>query len=573
MLRFGSIVFLTFLLSASAGAATLRLEIRHLWEGEPVSLTGIPVTTAAAENLMFTRLAYLLSEPSLVALDGQRRLTKSDWVAYVDAEEKLSTLTLTDLPSGHYEGFQFHIGLDPVMDQADPVQFGARHPLNPLKNNLHWDPQGGFIYLALEGQAETGLGFSYHLGGEGYRVSCHFPEEFEVREETTLAIDFHLDHLFNGEIPWRTQSQTSTHSRDGDPVAAFMAEQLRGVFSISEIRHDSVAAHSSLKAAPNLVGTPYPFRVKNGFPIPELPEDYPLTHERVDLGASLFHEVRLSRNNSISCASCHQSEHAFTDPAAVSKGVDGLVGSRNSMPLVNLAWKDNFLWDGRAETLREQALMPIEDHLEMSESLDSAIAKLENDQDYREDFEAAFGTDEINGERIGIAIEQFLLTLTSYDSKFDRARLGEDTLTEQEQRGLELFMTEFDPRRGLKGADCFHCHSGPFFSTHRFHNNGLPLTEDFGLSEISGYETDRGKFVTPSLRNVELTAPYMHDGRFETLEEVVEHYASGIERSETLDPNLSKHPGRGIPLSTEDKSALVAFLKTLTDEQFVVSNP
>jgi cytochrome c peroxidase len=193
--------------------------------------------------------------------------------------------------------------------------------------------------------------------------------------------------------------------------------------------------------------------------------------------------------------------------------------------------------------------------------------------DYRELFIAAFGSPEITPEKIGLAIESFVLTLTSFDSKFDRALKGETQLNEDEKRGFELFMTEYDPRREQFGADCFHCHGGPLFQSQTFANNGLDSNfTDLGRAKITGKDSDHGKFSTPSLRNVALTAPYMHDGRFKTLEEVVEHYATGLKRSATLDPNLAKHPDGGVPLSAPDKRALVAFLQTLTDKRFAQAN-
>jgi cytochrome c peroxidase len=149
---------------------------------------------------------------------------------------------------------------------------------------------------------------------------------------------------------------------------------------------------------------------------------------------------------------------------------------------------------------------------------------------------------------------------------------GEAQLTEEEKRGFELFMTEYDPRRSQFGADCFHCHGGPLFQSQTFANNGLDgAFKDPGRAKITGNAADQGKFATPSLRNVALTAPYMHDGRFKTLEEVIDHYSTGVKRSATLDPNLAKHPEGGIRLSSQDKSALVAFLRALTDERFVVA--
>jgi cytochrome c peroxidase len=212
-------------------------------------------------------------------------------------------------------------------------------------------------------------------------------------------------------------------------------------------------------------------------------------------------------------------------------------------------------------------MFPIQDHLEMDEKPDRIAEKLKADPLYPPLFLQAFGSGAITPETIALALENFLLTKLSFDSKFDRALKGSEPLTEQEQRGLELFFTESEPRLGRRGADCFHCHGGALFSDHGFHNNGLPLTDDLGLAAITGKDTDRFKFSTPSLRNVGLTAPYMHDGRFATLEEVVKHYNEGFVASETLDPNLAKHPG-GLGLSAEDQAELVAFLKALSDPAY-----
>ena len=169
--------------------------------------------------------------------------------------------------------------------------------------------------------------------------------------------------------------------------------------------------------------------------------------------------------------------------------------------------------------------------------------------DYPALFTAAFGSPEITPEKIGLALESFVLTLTSFDSKFDRAFRGEAQLTDAEKRGFELFMTEYDPRREQYGADCFHCHGGALFQSQTFANIGLDAKfTDRGRAKITGKMSDEGKFSTPSLRNIALTAPYMHDGRFATLEEVVTHYSSGVQRSATLDPNLAKHPDGGLHL-------------------------
>jgi cytochrome c peroxidase len=240
------------------------------------------------------------------------------------------------------------------------------------------------------------------------------------------------------------------------------------------------------------------------------------------------------------------------------------------MPLFNLAWHKELFWDGRVTGLRHQALVPIQDAHEMAETLDGAVAKLTEVPEYAALFRKAFGDDAITAERIGLALEQFLLTLISQDSKFDRAARGELELTKEEREGLRLFITEHDPARGLRGADCFHCHGGNLFTSGAFANNGLDSQfADAGRFAVTGNEADRGKFRVPSLRNVAASAPYMHDGRFDTLEQVVEHYNSGIQPSANLDPNLAKHPKLGLSLTDAEKKALVAFLRTLTDDGFL----
>ena len=243
------------------------------------------------------------------------------------------------------------------------------------------------------------------------------------------------------------------------------------------------------------------------------------------------------------------------------------------MPLLNLAWKSSFFWDGRAATLREQVLQPIENPVEMHETLAGVVVKLAHPtNDYPSQFARTFGAPEITTDRIARALEQFLFVQVSHRSKFDRSLAGAVELNEQEKRGFELFHTEYDPRRGQLGADCFHCHGGPLFQNQGFANNGLDVVlTDLGRYEATRKDGDKGKFAVPSLRNVAITTPYMHDGRFATLEEVIEHYSSGVKPSPTLDPNLAKHPEGGVPLSPEDKRALVAFLKTLTDERFLAS--
>ncbi len=218
--------------------------------------------------------------------------------------------------------------------------------------------------------------------------------------------------------------------------------------------------------------------------------------------------------------------------------------------------------------------MPISDPHEMNAELGTVVTRIAGDEAFRAQFDRAFGDPEPNEGNLARALEQFLLTLVSQDSKFDRAIRGEAEFSPEEKRGLELFVTEFDPARNLRGADCFHCHGGNLFTSSRYTNNGLDAeATDLGRFDVTGDPLDIGKFKVPSLRNIALTPPYMHDGRFETLAEVIDHYDKGVRRSGTLDPNLAKHPPAGLGLSPADKSALIAFLKTLTDQAFVAPDP
>ena len=320
-----------------------------------------------------------------------------------------------------------------------------------------------------------------------------------------------------------------------------------------------------------------PFVLETGdFPEPILPTDNPLTVQGVKLGRMLFYEKSLSRDGSISCASCHNQENAFTDDRTFSKGVDGFDTHRHSMTIFNMAWnKKGFFWDGRAEALREQALMPIQDSVEMDETLENVIAKLNEKQLYRDQFARAFGGN-ITTEKLSLALEQFMLSIVSTESKYDKYLRGDATLTSSENRGRRLFELEYNPYfPDQSGADCFHCHFPKNFGGQDFRNNGLEseaTMTDYGRELVNNNIDDRGKMKIPSLRNVELTAPYMHDGRFNTLEEVLDHYNSGVQLSPTLSPDMAYSQPTGLFLDDKDKTDIIAFLKTLTD-QSITSNP
>ncbi len=323
--------------------------------------------------------------------------------------------------------------------------------------------------------------------------------------------------------------------------------------------------------------TNQPYLLEYGsLPHPIIAEDNPLTTEGVKLGRMLFYEKMLSADGTMSCASCHMQQFAFSDTNQFSIGIRELPGKRQAMAVFNMAWNTNeFFWDGRAHLLRHQSLKPIQDELEMDESLDNVLSKLLNSDMYREQFKRAFGTEEIDTGLMAKAMEQFMNSIVSYQSKYDDYLAGKATLTPMEERGRFLFFTEYNPGfPNQSGADCQHCHGGANFENDNYMNNGLDNDSEFddlGRYEVSGLADDKAKFKVPSLRNIALTAPYMHDGRFKTLEEVVNHY-NKVKPSSTLDPSFHQQLPQGLQLSDDDKKALVAFLNTLTDVK-LISNP
>ena len=302
------------------------------------------------------------------------------------------------------------------------------------------------------------------------------------------------------------------------------------------------------------------------FPAASIPADNPLTEEGIYLGRKLFYDPILSGDNTISCASCHVQSAAFVDPAAqFSVGINGAVGTRNAMPLFNLAWGPGFFWDGGAKNLESQVLGPITNPVEMHENLDDAINELKAHPEYPYLFFKAFGSNSVTTANLMRAIAQFERTLISANSKYDRYIKGQTTLTDQELNGLNLFT---DMNKG----DCNHCHAlGGLFTDFGFRNTGLDFEyADQGRYLITLNEADKGKFKTPSLRNIALTAPYMHDGRFATLMECIQHYNTGFVMHPNLDPALAFLPqGRMTPQEMED---IVAFLQTLTDSTFIYNS-
>jgi cytochrome c peroxidase len=319
------------------------------------------------------------------------------------------------------------------------------------------------------------------------------------------------------------------------------------------------------------VTTPYELQIPQGLPPMDMfiPADNPMTVEGVALGRKLFYDPILSGDNSQACADCHKQELGFGDPRQFSVGIDGSVGTRQSMALVNLGWNQfGFFWDGREATLEDQALKPITNPIEMNTTWPEVEAKLNADEEYKLLFKQAYNVDVIDSLTVAKAISQFERTLISGNSKFDKWYNQQIIqLSESELRGFILYNGE--------GADCFHCHGlGGLITDNRFRNNGLDsdFSADQGRYLVTGNDGDKGKFRTPTLRNTFMTAPYMHDGRFQTLEQVVDHYSQHIIPSATIDPLMELVGNGGAQLTQQDKDDLVAFLRTFTDETFL-ANP
>jgi len=308
--------------------------------------------------------------------------------------------------------------------------------------------------------------------------------------------------------------------------------------------------------------TPYVIETPYGFTNMNIPSDNPMTVEGVFLGEKLFKDPILSANNTQACINCHQQNFSFSDPNQFSTGIDNIQGTRNASALINIGWNTSFNWDGSSLSLEEQAFEPVTNQIEMHNSWSNVEIALNLDADYLGLFKEAFNIDYIDSNHVVKAIAQYERTLISANSKLDRYLNNEDQLTISELNGYAIFNTE-------KG-DCFHCHASQLFMDNQFHNNGLDLEpfQDLGRAKVTSNALDNGKFRTPTLRNIEMTAPYMHDGRFATLEEVVEHYDSGGKYSTTIDP-LMKKLGIGLQLTNQEKIDLVAYLKTLTDHEFI----
>ena len=303
-----------------------------------------------------------------------------------------------------------------------------------------------------------------------------------------------------------------------------------------------------------------------------LAADNPVTVEGVALGRHLFYDPILSADSNMACASCHRQEAAFSDaPVRFGKDRVGELLHRNTPPLFNLAWYSRLFWDGRAAGIEDQVLHPVRAHEEMNLQWLAATQRVRRSAVYKTLFRRAFGETSIDSSLIAKAIAQFERTLLSYRSKYDRVLEGRDKFTDEEYEGFDII-------NDMAKGDCLHCHTtdADALGVHpSFSNNGLdPATSpelfpDRGYGGVSGELSDYGKFKIPSLRNIALTAPYMHDGRFRSLEEVLHFYSEGVRQNATIDAKMEYAHQGGVHLSAYDQHKVIAFLKTLTDSAFI----
>jgi hypothetical protein len=366
-----TIVFLLLGAWSAARGADLEIAILPRFNNAPLIFDALNNQTVAGQKISVTRLDFIVSDVSLRRADGTW-LTQTNEFACISAREGRTSFTLHDIPAENFERIRFQIGLPPAINHADAAQWPGGHPLNPVVNHLYWGWSSEYVFLAFEGAWQNGgrrSGFSYHLATDRELMTVELPVELNTISTTRLQIAFDVEKILSGKyVIGLSDATDTTHSRTNDVLALRMRDNIERAFSvsagqtfglspISKISETGRMPVSRFLMAPD--ATPYRLTISKFFPRPELPRDNPLTVEGVSLGSELFFDRRLSANNSQSCAACHHPREGFAERRRVSRGIDGDAGTRNAMPLENLAWKKEFFWDGRAASLREQVLQPI----------------------------------------------------------------------------------------------------------------------------------------------------------------------------------------------------------------------
>lgn len=427
------------------------------------------------------------------------------------------------------------------------------------------------LYSMVAANAQAPSGASLNMSTSGNltvgRVSVNDPNNnvWVIQYSTNLADwnQFATWKVFNGSfgtaVNFQGEVPGAFYRATFDPAQQTIPDTLENALLLPEISFN----YANVVLPPYYLAPP----VAN---TDNTPATNPITDAGATLGRVLFFDKRLSTNQTIACASCHQPQHGFSDPRPVSTGFNGATGTRNAMSLNNARYyqRGHFFWDERANTLEDQVLQPIQNPIEMGMTLPALVSRLNAEPFYTNLFASAFGSPQVTTNGISLALAQFVRSIVSTNSKYDQGiPIGFSNFTPQENLGRQIFFGQ------VGNATCFVCHATDSFSAANIFNNGLEFPYvDTGVGGITGRPQDMGLFKVPSLRNIALTAPYMHDGRFTNLEQVVEFYNSGIVDNPNLSPPLRtgrppQPPGGPLRLNLTDaqKAALVAFLKTLTD--------
>ncbi|MCK6554726.1 hypothetical protein L6Q96_09130 [Candidatus Binatia bacterium] len=505
-----------------------------------------PYTNAAGNRYGVMRLQYFVSD-FVLEREGMDPVRLDD-IHYVDLAEPatLQYTPSTPIPPGSYTGVSFVFGIPRAKNVSNAF-------VRPPESLMEWPDMmgGGYHYMKLEGRfvdrQQQIANYKLHTGmlmGMDYSVPVALPDlaidvdDDEVEVEIAMDIAEWLQdpnvYDFNDYMPGMM----------GNAPAQRTAQQNGwNVFALGYVGPPE-------QRPPAVVPEPYVIELPANVPIPMIvPADNPTTVEGVALGRRLYYDSRLDGIGNRACATCHLQQTAFT-----SNRTTGILAH------INLAFADAFLWDGKVQGTLEEVM-----RFEVEEFFEADMSRVAADPVYLDMFTRAFGPGPITTRKAAYALAQFQRTLVSFDSKLDRYLRGEESLTDAERRGAMLFYSET--------GDCFHCHGTTLFTDNRFHNTGLDTEPPRkGLADITGDAADNGKFKTPTLRNIALTAPYMHDDRYATLAEVIDFYSEGLQYSATVDPLMKNVAQGGVRLTTEEKADLLAFLLTLTDLSFT-TNP
>lgn len=533
-------------------SGTLRIALDEQVDGAPLPFGALVNENAAGNTYAVDRLRYFLCNVRAERADGS--FVEVDAYHYRDAADATTAAFEVTLPGGAYDRISVLLGLDPELNVV-----GALDDV-PEVEAMRWPAAlgDGYHYVWLEGR---------------YRDAAGDPVPFDVRTGRVDDGAQVTDHAVRVTLPASavTIGEGTTTLPAVVNVNAWFDDPVYDLTEHPDMIDDLDAQAALRDNASNLFEpvletlelVTFLFPGAQPLEMPE-PDDNPTSRQGIALGRMLFYDPILSGDSTLACAGCHRQAQAFGDPRRFSVGIDGTQGTRQAPTIINASWIRRLFWDGRSPSLEDQAIHPVENPIEMHADWDEVVARIQAHPSYPALFARVFGTSAITRDLVVKAIAQFERSLISRNSRYDRWNVLQDTFTAQEERGFALFHTET--------AECFHCHHPTeLFTGNLFFNIGLDSTVvDSGRGAITGNPQELAQFRAPTLRNVGVSAPYMHDGRFSTLEEVMAHYRNGVH---TDLGNVDALLVGGLPqLTDQDIEDLIAFLHTLTDHEFL-ANP